>query len=169
VIAKRVDRVRPPVWIVAHEGYWAVAKTYHLTPLRRLANVLMRLLLRVGLAPRTTMLLTVPGRRSGTPRSTPVTLVEEDGQRWLVAPYGPVGWVHNARAAGQVELSRGRRSETVRVRELGPEAAAPILKAYVERVPITRPYFDAAPDAPLAAFAAEASRHPVFQVVHSPR
>src|SRR5215218_4085038 len=142
-----------------------MAKSYRLTPLRRVANVVMRLLLRLGLAPRTTMLLTVPGRRSGTPRSTPVTLVEEDGQRWLVAPYGPVGWVHNARAAGQVELSRGRRSETVRVRELGSEAAAPVLKAYVERVAITRPYFDAAPGAPLAEFAAESTRHPVFQVV----
>jgi deazaflavin-dependent oxidoreductase (nitroreductase family) len=142
-----------------------MAKSYHLTPLRRLANVLMRLLLRLDLAPRTTMLLTVPGRRSGTPHSTPVNLVEEDGQRWLVAPYGPVGWVHNARAAGQVQLSRGRRSETVRVTELAPEAAAPILKAYVERVPITRPYFDATPDAPLAAFVAEAPKHPVFQIL----
>jgi deazaflavin-dependent oxidoreductase (nitroreductase family) len=104
----------------------------------------------------------VPYRRP--PRSTLVTLVEEDGQRWLVAPYGPVGWVHNARAAGQVQLSRGRRSETVRVKELAPEAAAPILKAYVERIPITRPYFDVTPDAPLAAFAAEAPEHSVFQV-----
>ena len=142
-----------------------MAKSYRLTPLRRVANVLMRLLLRLGLAPRTTMLLTVPGRRSGTPRSTPITLVEEDGQRWLVAPYGPVGWVRNARAAGQVELSRGRRSETVRVKELALEAAAPVLKAYVKRVPITRPYFDATPDAPLAAFVAEATRHPVFQIL----
>jgi deazaflavin-dependent oxidoreductase (nitroreductase family) len=142
-----------------------MAKSYRLTPLRRVANVLMRLLLRLGLAPRTTMLLTVPGRRTGTPRSTPVTVVEEDGERWLVGPSGPVGWVHNARAAGQVELSRGRHTETVRVTELAPEAAAPILKTYVQRVPITRPYFDAAPDAPLAAFAAEAPKHPVFQVV----
>jgi deazaflavin-dependent oxidoreductase (nitroreductase family) len=142
-----------------------MARTYRLTPLRRFANVLMRQLLRLGLAPRTTVLLTVPGRRSGTLRSTPVTLVEEDGQRWLVAPYGPVGWVHNARAAGQVKLSRGRRSETVRVKELAPGAAAPILKAYVERVPITRSYFDVTPDAPLAAFVAEAPQHPVFQIL----
>jgi deazaflavin-dependent oxidoreductase (nitroreductase family) len=91
----------------------------------------MRLLLRLGLAPRTTVLLTVPGRCSGAPRSTPVTVVEEDGQRWLVAPYGPVGWVYNARATGQVELSRGRRPETVRVKELAPEAAVSVLKAYV--------------------------------------
>jgi deazaflavin-dependent oxidoreductase (nitroreductase family) len=142
-----------------------MAKSSHLTPLRRVANVLMRLLLRLGLAPRTTVVLTVPGRRSGTPRSTPVTLLEEDRQRWLVAPYGPVGWVHNARAAVQVERSRGRHTETVRLKELAPEAAAPILKTYLERVPITRPYFDAAPDAPLAVFVAEAPKHPVFQIV----
>jgi deazaflavin-dependent oxidoreductase (nitroreductase family) len=142
-----------------------MTKAYRLTPLRRLANVLMRGLLRLGLAPRTTVLLTVPGRRSGIPRSTPVTLVEADGQRWLVAPYGPVGWVHNARVAGQVRLTRGRHSETVRVEELAPEAAAPILKAYLGRVPITRPYFAVPPDAPLAAFVAEAPRHPVFRVI----
>jgi deazaflavin-dependent oxidoreductase (nitroreductase family) len=141
-----------------------MAKRYRLTPLRRVANVLMRQLLRLNLAPRTTVLLTVPGRRSGRPRSTPVILVEEDGKRWLVAPYGPVGWVRNARAAGQVQLSRGRHSETVRLKELAAEAAAPILNAYLERVPITRPYFDVTPDAPIAAFAAEASKHPVFQV-----
>jgi hypothetical protein len=64
-----------------------------------------------------------------------------------------------------VELSRGRRSETVGVKELAPEVAATVLKAYVERVPITRPYFEAAPGAPLAAFVADATRHPVFQVV----
>jgi hypothetical protein len=64
-----------------------------------------------------------------------------------------------------VQLSRGRRSETVRVKELAPETAAPVLKTYVARVAITRPYFDAAPDAPLAAFVAGATRHPVFQIV----
>jgi deazaflavin-dependent oxidoreductase (nitroreductase family) len=116
-----------------------MAKSYRLTPPRRVANALMRLLLRLGLAPRATVLLTVPGRRSGKPRSTPVTLVEEDGQRWLVSPFGPVGWLHNARAGGQVALTRGRPSETVRMEELSPKAAAPILKAYVERVPVTGP------------------------------
>ncbi len=142
-----------------------VAKTYRLTPARRLANALMRGLLWLGLAPASTYLLTVRGRRSGRPRATPVTLVEEGGQRWLVAPYGPVGWAHNARAAGRVELGRGRRSAAVRVEELAPEAATPILRAYLARVPITRPYFDVTPDAPLAAFAAEAPRHPVFRVI----
>ncbi|HEX7786037.1 MAG TPA: nitroreductase family deazaflavin-dependent oxidoreductase [Methylomirabilota bacterium] len=139
-----------------------MAASYRLGPARRAANRLVRVLLWLGLMPGPTYLLTVRGRRSGRPLSTPVTLVEEGERRWLVAPYGDVSWVRNARAAGQVTLSRGSRSETVPVHELGPAEAAPVLQRYVTRVPITRPYFDARPDSPLAAFEAEAPRHPVF-------
>ena len=38
--------------------------------------------------------------------STPVTLVEERGLRWLVAPYGEVAWVRNARVAREFTLRR---------------------------------------------------------------
>jgi len=141
-----------------------MASTYRLTPSRRAANRLVRLLLRLGLMPGPTYLLTVPGRRTGRPLSTPVTLVEDGNTRWLVAPYGNVAWVRSARAAGQVTLSHGNRSEALPIRELGPTEAAPVLQRYITRVPITRPYFDAKPDSPLAAFIAEAPRHPVFQL-----
>jgi deazaflavin-dependent oxidoreductase (nitroreductase family) len=141
-----------------------MAATYRFSNLRRLLNGLVRGLLRVGLGPRHTYLLTVHGRRSGTPYSTPVTLVEAGRHRWLVAPYGEVSWVRNTRAAGQVTLSRGRHTETVAIVELGPEQAAPVLKQYVTEIPITRPFFDAKPDAPLEAFVAEAHRHPVFRI-----
>ena len=141
-----------------------VASTYRLSPGRRAANRLVRLLLKLGLMPGPTYLLTVSGRRTGRPMSTPVTLVEEGNSRWLVAPYGDVAWVRNARAAGQVTLSRGGRSETLPIRELNATEAAPVLQHYVTRVPITRPYFDAKPGSPVAAFEAEAPRHPVFQL-----
>ncbi len=141
-----------------------MATTYRLTPSRRAANRLVRFLLRLGLMPGPTYLLTVRGHRTGRPLSTPVTLVEDGGIRWLVAPYGDVAWVRGARAAGQVTLSRGSRSETALIRELSPADAAPVLQRYITRVPITRPYFDAKPDSPLAAFIAEASRHPVFEL-----
>ena len=141
-----------------------MASTYRLTPSRRAANRLVRLLLKLGLMPGPTYLLTVPGRRTGRPLSTPVTLVEEGGARWLVAPYGDVAWVRSARAAGQITLSRGKRSETVPIRELSPADAAPVLQRYITRVPITRPYFDVTPTSPLAAFETEAPRHPVFHL-----
>jgi hypothetical protein len=92
-------------------------------------------------------------------------LVDDGRHRWLVAPYGEVGWVRNARAAGEVTLRRGRRAETVAIVEVVPAEAAPVLKRYVSEVPITRPYFDVTPASDLAAFAAEAARHPVFRLV----
>jgi hypothetical protein len=91
--------------------------------------------------------------------------VEEGGQRWLVAPYGEVAWVRNLRAAGKATLSRGGRTEPIRIREIANDEAAPVLKMYVTRVPITRPHFDAKPESDLAAFRAEAPRHPVFAIV----
>lgn len=142
-----------------------MARTYELGLGRRIVNSIVTALVRLGLGPAQTYLLTIPGRRSGRPRTTPVTLVEEAGERWLVAPYGAVGWVRNARAAGRATLRRGKRTETVRLVELGPDEAAPVLRRYAQRVPVTRPYFDAAPEAPVAAFAAEATRHPVFRIV----
>jgi deazaflavin-dependent oxidoreductase (nitroreductase family) len=141
-----------------------MAATYRLGVARRFVNRLVRALLRVGLGPPRTYLLTVRGRKSGRLYSTPVTLVEEAGQRWLVAPYGEVGWVRNARAAGQVTLSRGGRSETVKVSEVEPDERAPVLRRYVAEVPITRPFFDASPGSDLALFRAEAPRHPVFRI-----
>jgi hypothetical protein len=58
-----------------------MASTYCLSRWRRLLNGLVSILLRVGLAPRHTYVLTVHGRRSGKPYSTPVTLVEEGTNR----------------------------------------------------------------------------------------
>jgi deazaflavin-dependent oxidoreductase (nitroreductase family) len=139
-----------------------LAATYRLGPTRRLVNALIRGLLRLGLGPPRTYLLTVPGRRTGRPFTTPVTLVESVGRRWLVAPYGEVAWVRNTRAAGRVTLARGRRVEMLTAVPLGPADSAPVLRQYIREVPITRPYFDVRPDSPLEAFAAEAPRHPVF-------
>jgi deazaflavin-dependent oxidoreductase (nitroreductase family) len=144
-----------------------MAATYRLTPTRRAANRVVRLLLRLGLMPGPTYLLTVRGRRTGRTLSTPVTLVEEGGERWLVAPYGDVAWVRSARAAGTVTLTRGRQAERVTIGELAAAEAAPVLRLYVTRVPITRPYFDVTPASPLADFEAEAPRHPVFRIVRA--
>ncbi len=137
---------------------------YRVNLVKRIANGIMKALVRLGIKLNATYVLSVPGRKTGKTRSTPVTLVEKDGRRWLVAPYGAVEWVKNARAAGKVGLRRGRHAEIVPIRELGPEEATPVLKMYVERVPHPRPYFDNDPDAPVEAFISEADRHPVFLI-----
>ena len=145
-----------------------MAKKYRLGFARRMANLLVLALLRTGVKFGTPSLLSVRGRKSGKLHTIPVTLVEQDNKRWLVAPYGAVNWVLNARAAGQVTLMRGRRSETVDLIELDTAEAAPILKQYLTDLPMARPvqpFFDATPQSPLAAFEAEASRHPVFRII----
>jgi deazaflavin-dependent oxidoreductase (nitroreductase family) len=121
-------------------------------------------LARLGLAGKRTHVLTVVGRKSGRRYSTPVQLLFEGGERWLVAPYGERSWVRNARAAGEVELTRALRTERVRVEEVDAETAAPILREYLRKTPVTRTYFDAKAESPFEEFAAEASRHPVFRV-----
>jgi deazaflavin-dependent oxidoreductase (nitroreductase family) len=146
-------------------GFRDVAKTYRLSASRRLVNAVISPLTRLGLAGRHTYILTVRGRKTGRAYSTPVTLIE-DSQRWLVAPYGEVGWVRNARAAGKVEIRRAGRRETLRIEEVAPERSAPVLQQYLKRMPAVRPFFDVTRDSPLDDFVSEASRHPVFRLTH---
>ena len=127
-------------------------------------NILITPLIRLGVTGKRLHILNVPGRKTGRRYSTPVSLVIDDGTRWLVAPYGEREWVKNARAAGEVGLTRARKTTTHAIEEVGPEEAAPVLRAYLRTARIARPFFDATPDAPLEAFAAEASRHPVFRL-----
>jgi deazaflavin-dependent oxidoreductase (nitroreductase family) len=141
-----------------------VGEVYRFGFMRRLANMAVRFGVRTGIAPKRFWLLTVRGRKTGTLHSTPVIVLTQGGDRWLVAPYGERAWVKNARAARQVSLSRGRRRETLRVEEVGAIPAAPILKQYVSDVPITRRFFTVTPGAPLADFVKEAPRHPVFRL-----
>lgn len=142
-----------------------MARAYRLGALRRVVNAIIKPLTRVGLGGRSTYVLTVRGRVSGRPHSTPVTIMEIDGARFLVAPYGPVSWVKNARAAGEVELSRKGRAERNTIHELGPAEAVPALRMYLRTVPVVRPYFDVKPDSPDEDFARVALLKPVFRLV----
>jgi deazaflavin-dependent oxidoreductase (nitroreductase family) len=139
-------------------------KKYQVNPQVKVINSIMQTFVRMGLGPKHTYLLTVQGRRSGKPYSTPVTIVESNEGRWLVAPYGEMNWVRNARASGQVTLSRGGRSERLSIAEEAPEVSARVLKTYVTLEPITRPYFEATVDSSVEAFQAEAVR-PVFRLI----
>jgi deazaflavin-dependent oxidoreductase (nitroreductase family) len=132
---------------------------------RRALNALVRPLARLGLTGPRTHLLTVRGRRTGRPWSTPISIVELDGQRYAVAPYGDRNWVLNARAAGEVELRRGRRRERLAAEEVAPEEAVPVLRRYVELGRVTRPFFGVGLDSPDEAWLAEAPGHPVFRLV----
>ena len=122
-----------------------MARTYRVTRSVRVINRIIKALVRLGIGPSRMHILTVAGRTSGKLYSTPVSIIEQDGERWLVSPYGEVGWVRNARASGVISLQCGRRSETVGIEEVDPEQSAPVLKTYVGLEAITRPYFRIVP------------------------
>ena len=139
-------------------------RPYRKSVWRRGLNALVRPLARLGLAGRNTHVLTVPGRESGRLWSTPVSIVRDGDERWLVAPYGERNWVKNARASGRVELQRGRRRERLAVEEVEPAEAVPVLREYYRRFRVTRSFFDVTLDASHDEWLAEAPRHPAFRL-----
>lgn len=65
-------------------------------------------------------LVTVRGRASGLPRTTPVAIIALSGRRWVWAPWGDVHWVRNLRAAGCATITVRGRNEDVTATELDP-------------------------------------------------
>ena len=138
---------------------------YRITLPRRMLNRLVKVYVRLGLPPRKYHLLTVRGRNSGRMITTPVSVMQVNGERWLVCPYGERQWVKNARAAGEVRLARGRRSKAFMVEEeRDPARSAEVLRHYVREEPITRKFFGVTPDSPMEDFVREAPRHTVFRL-----
>lgn len=133
----------------------------------RRANRLVTTLIRIGLPMGRMALLTVPGRYSGLPRTTPVTLTPHCDGWTLGSPFGETDWVRNLRAAGSAEITRRRRTARVMATELTPDQAAPLLKDALSGVgPIARKvlgrHFDVPFDAPLPQWIEEAANHPMF-------
>lgn len=140
------------------------ARQYAPGRLHRIENTVMTALTRAGVVPHS-YVLTTRGRRTGRPRHNPVLVVEHDDRRWLVAPYGAVGWVHNARVAGRVRLTRRRTGRDYLVREASAVEAGPVLQRYIQIASATREHFAATRDDPVERFVAEAERHPVFELL----
>jgi deazaflavin-dependent oxidoreductase (nitroreductase family) len=142
-----------------------MAKPYEMTPVNRFFNQLLMRFIRLGLAGGKMYVLSVRGRKSGKLYSAPVLLMFRNSRRYLVSPYGEMNWVKNARSSGEVMLARGGSDETVGIRELPPQEAAPILKQYVTEAPVPRKHFTATLDSPVEEFQKEAPAHPVFELV----
>ena len=111
--------IRPPWW---------------LKPLNKLFMAVMRLGLPIS-GKEAPMVLTVPGRKSGEPRSTPITPMYVDDERYVVSGFPGADWVKNARAADTATLTSGKTAETVRMVELSPEDARPLLRRFPTLVP----------------------------------
>lgn len=106
----------------------------------RLFNPLAQRVLRVGPLMGPNALLTVRGRKSGEPRTTPVALVEIDRRRWVIGTFGETNWVRNLRTAGQATLTVGSNRQDVMATELSLEQGTAffrdVLGPYVRRLRI---------------------------------
>jgi deazaflavin-dependent oxidoreductase (nitroreductase family) len=93
---------------------------WRLRVLRRLPffNAFAKFLLEAGVPLGFNGLLTVRGRKSGQPRTTPVAIIATSGKRWIWAPWGEVQWVRNLRAAGRATITVRRQTEDVSATEL---------------------------------------------------
>lgn len=134
------------------------------------ANRVVILLERLGLPLGTMHVLSVPGRKSGQMRTTPVSLLTMNGQRYLVGGMIDADWVKNARAARWGILAYGRKKERIALTELPEAERVPILRAFPKLVPGGVSFFQRLyrlPSDPAAlpdAFAGLASRSTVFQI-----
>jgi deazaflavin-dependent oxidoreductase (nitroreductase family) len=115
-------------------------------------------------------MLTVTGRKTGVARTTPVTLVEVGGRRWIQGAWGESNWVKNLRASGEATLSAGHRTEPVKAIELPRDEAVAffrdVLGPYVRKVPFARLITGVLLKSPefLTDPSLAAERHPVFEL-----
>lgn len=105
----------------------------------RLSNPIASRLFRLGLPTGPNVLMTVPGRSSGLPRTAPVAIVELEGRRFIIGIYGEVQWVRNLRAAGEADLRIHGQTEHVAAVGLDREGAIhfyrDLLPAFLSRLP----------------------------------
>ncbi len=140
-----------------------------LKPANRLVIALQRLGMRTG----TIHVLSVPGRKSGTMRSTPVSLLTVDGIRYIIGGMADADWAQNVRAAGWGILAYGRTRERVTLAELPVQERAPILREFPRLVPHGVQFFQRMyqlPSDPAAlpgAFASLATCATVFRIEHA--
>jgi deazaflavin-dependent oxidoreductase (nitroreductase family) len=87
-----------------------------------LLNPVAKALLGAGLPLGANALVTIRGRTSGEPRTTPLAIIEIGGRRWVWSPWGDVNWVRNLRAAGRATITVRGHGEEVLATELDPEA-----------------------------------------------
>ena len=148
-----------------------MAKTSQVPFYVRLGNALTLTLLRAGFKLRGPFiffgnypmyLLTVRGRKSGQPRTVSLAIFERNGKRYVGSVYGIVDWVRNLRAAGEAILTRGRRSETINVRELPKGEAALLLREEIKGGNPFARYYGVTADSSLEEFERAVLTHPVF-------
>jgi hypothetical protein len=108
----------------------------------RPANRIVRALQRLGLPLGTIRVLTLPGRTTGTPRSTPVSPLRVEGRDFVIAALPDADWARNARTAGHGTLHHRRTARPVAITEvLDPDLRRRVMRAFPREVPAGVQFF----------------------------
>ena len=105
--------------------------------------------------------LSVRGRRSGRWHTTPVAVLEHDGERYLISYRGASDWARNLEASPQARLAQRGKVEQVTVEQVPVEQRPPLLEAYMQRygnMPTVGSVMRALPDP---------ADHPTFRIITS--
>lgn len=132
------------------------------------ANRIVKLLHRAGVPLGTIHVITIAGRTSGEPRSTPVSPLTIEGRRYVIAGLANSSWAKNARAAGHGQLSRGRAHEDIDLVEVtDPALRRRVMAAFPTEVPHGVQFFiriGLVKSADPADFAAASDKVSVFEI-----
>jgi deazaflavin-dependent oxidoreductase (nitroreductase family) len=138
------------------------------TRAERIFNRIFGFLVGLGLGFPQSYLLQVRGRKSGRLYSTPISLLELNGKKFLVAPRGRTQWVRNAEAAGEVALKKGSTQLKFRLRPVPDVEKPEILMAYLDRFQrAVQQFFPVPASSPTEAFMEIATGYPVFELISS--
>lgn len=83
-------------------------------------GAILKFLMEAGVPLGPNRLVTIRGRKSGLPRTTPLAVIPVNGRRWVWSPWGESQWVRNLRAAGRATIAERGRTEEVTATELDP-------------------------------------------------
>jgi deazaflavin-dependent oxidoreductase (nitroreductase family) len=126
-------------------------------------------MLRLGVPMGYNGLITIPGRTSGLPRTTPVAIIEIDGRRWIWCPWGEAHWVRNLRAAGEATITVRKREEAVRARELDDDERVAffrdVMGPLARRIPLGTTFLRLVDGIDVNDPAGAAKGHPAFELL----
>jgi deazaflavin-dependent oxidoreductase (nitroreductase family) len=147
------DRYIRPDWFTAH-----------------IFNPFVGWLTQLGVSVYGSRVLAVRGRKTGEWRTTPVNLLEYQGQRYLVAPRGVTQWVRNVRAGSQAELRVGAQREPIQLTELTDAEKPDLLRHYLQRWKweVGQFFEGVGPNASEEDIKRIAPNHPVFRIQKQP-
>ncbi|MDQ6853068.1 MAG: nitroreductase/quinone reductase family protein [Actinomycetota bacterium] len=105
--------------------------------------------------------LSVRGRHSGRWHTTPVAVLEQNGERYLVSYRGASDWARNLEASHAARLSQRSHVEDIEVADVPLAERPPLLASYAERynkMPTVGSVLRALPDP---------ADHPIFRITEA--